>query len=517
MAKSQDAVFDIYLSDHWRVRGGPRTESDRAELRDRLIPLVIKAFGSVESSLDLLLKESPCARGHGVTTLIRAYQLLSLQLAREAAEAQDQAKEQRLEGFSDEFGELDLIENRTTAAAEKVRAILRVDICQLPANLGGTTVDSAAAVNLPSWQQVRDQFLLGAGEYPNVLAQWESGQRLWTLLSGPENEVAKPEALSLFKEAARMAVGLLGGRLDKGPSWQVWLDHMREKNRGFRKIALARSFHDVRVFLESETLPAGIPLGESGTIPHVFQESADFCEDIGATVGRMASRTSVDGASAAAQAPVAPSFNAEQVSGTMSRSLGVIREDPSPKKGISGLAGDERQAAPVSFDSIQKAHAPIDWGAIAAIMEANSADIAKVEEAMGSAIPLTPRNSEETIELLGRFSTDPKGLGLTAEQFGGLESGSQWLQHYHIWERSRRNLMRAKGRGGRPPKNQTREIHAEWVRVGKPKRTAAVCDRIAQTFFTFELEGLLRGSPQHRKVRERVRQAIQRVERRSAT
>jgi hypothetical protein len=132
MAHSRDAVFDIHLSDQWRVHGGPRRETDRAELRDRLIPLVTKAFGSVESSLDLLLKESPCATGNGIRTLIRAYQLLSLRLAREALEAQGREREQHFASFASLFEELDQSENRTTAEAEKVRALLRTSVCRLP-------------------------------------------------------------------------------------------------------------------------------------------------------------------------------------------------------------------------------------------------------------------------------------------------------------------------------------------------------------------------------------------------
>jgi hypothetical protein len=78
-------------------------------------------------------------------------------------------------------------------------------------------------------------------------------------------------------------------------------------------------------------------------------------------------------------------------------------------------------------------------------------------------------------------------------------------------------LVEPANRGGRPLKAQTRDIHAEWARLGKPRKTAAVCDRIAEVFFPAELKGVRRGSQPHRKVRERVRQAIQRFERRSAT
>jgi hypothetical protein len=77
--------------------------------------------------------------------------------------------------------------------------------------------------------------------------------------------------------------------------------------------------------------------------------------------------------------------------------------------------------------------------------------------------------------------------------------------------------MRRETKAGRPPKDQTCKIHAEWVRLGEPRITGTICDKIAKIVFAEELKGIERGSPQHRKVRERVRQAIQRHERRVTT
>jgi hypothetical protein len=44
MAENSDDLIDTYLSDQWRVHGGPRSREDREELRDRLIPIIIKAL-----------------------------------------------------------------------------------------------------------------------------------------------------------------------------------------------------------------------------------------------------------------------------------------------------------------------------------------------------------------------------------------------------------------------------------------------------------------------------------------
>jgi hypothetical protein len=78
-------------------------------------------------------------------------------------------------------------------------------------------------------------------------------------------------------------------------------------------------------------------------------------------------------------------------------------------------------------------------------------------------------------------------------------------------------LQPPRGKAGRPISAATKKIHAEWVRIERPEVKGAVCDRIAQALFPDEVKDVTRGSEQFRKVRERVRQAILRCERRAAT
>ncbi len=150
MADSQDAVFDVHLSDQWRIHCGPVKKSDRAELRDRIIPLIINTFGSVDSSLDLLLKESPCSTGRRVTTLIRAYELFCLQRSREGAEVHDHDRQQHFAKVATEFGELGGFENGKILTAgpddDKIRAVLRTNFCRLPIGLDTTVQLPGAAV-----------------------------------------------------------------------------------------------------------------------------------------------------------------------------------------------------------------------------------------------------------------------------------------------------------------------------------------------------------------------------------
>jgi hypothetical protein len=185
---------------------------------------------------------------------------------------------------------------------------------------------------------------------------------------------------------------------------------------------------------------------------------------------------------------------------------------------VNALEAGLRYAA----DAVHMAGNTIGWDVLTEGLERLQSDMSAIENAVEDAVPLTSPSGEGLQQLILRFSTDPKGLGLSAQQFWTMMP-YEWLDRYREWERARNSRILAKqrslsgGKSGRPPKDQTGKIHAEWTRIGKPHRTAAVLDRIADAFFADELKGILRGSPQHRKVRERVRQALQRCEKRTAT
>jgi hypothetical protein len=133
-----NSLIDTYLSDQWRICGGAPNRQLREEFRDRLIPVVIKFFGSVDASLDVLLKESPCSNGNGIKTLVRAYELYCLRMKREAVETRDEAREQFFARFETQFHDLHISEREALGTAafdsEEIRAILRTDFCLLPAN-----------------------------------------------------------------------------------------------------------------------------------------------------------------------------------------------------------------------------------------------------------------------------------------------------------------------------------------------------------------------------------------------
>jgi hypothetical protein len=60
-------------------------------------------------------------------------------------------------------------------------------------SLAGGSVATTAS---PNWQEIRDKFLQGAAAYPDLLAHWDSRDKLWTLRDGSQ------ESDRLFKEAA---------------------------------------------------------------------------------------------------------------------------------------------------------------------------------------------------------------------------------------------------------------------------------------------------------------------------
>lgn len=138
-----------------------------------------------------------------------------------------------------------------------------------------------------SISEVRAKFLQGAFEHADLLAHWDSREELWTFRGAREGEaqrIADPESERLFKETARIAVGLLRKSGDKIPSYHVWLNLMRKEKRGFRRILKPRTWSQYRPIAESEEPRdlSDVPLSENGQIAHVFKESAEFCEDLAA-------------------------------------------------------------------------------------------------------------------------------------------------------------------------------------------------------------------------------------------
>jgi hypothetical protein len=112
------------------------------------------------------------------------------------------------------------------------------------------------------------------------------------------------------------------------------------------------------------------------------------------------------------------------------------------------------------------------------------------------------------------------GIAFVPEQQSAPEMiTAQEAAHYRNWESSHvsqvlaKDKKKPKGKAGRPPEGRTGEIHAAWIKLGTPEITAAICDKIGKQFFTDELKGFKPGSAQHKKVRERIRQAINRARR----
>lgn len=149
---------------------------------------------------------------------------------------------------------------------------------------------------------VRAKFLQGATRHPNLFAHWDSLQKLWTYLDRPvdeqgkpdpyQSDLADPEAVRLLKEAARIAISRL--RHSRDPESRalastlreplhVWLDFMKTKERGFRRIVQLtrwRGGEPMEAFMESGAVPPDARLTENGTIHRVFVESAILWDDL---------------------------------------------------------------------------------------------------------------------------------------------------------------------------------------------------------------------------------------------
>jgi len=139
---------------------------------------------------------------------------------------------------------------------------------------------------MASWQDILTRLRQGATEHPKLSARWHSREKRWTHYSGAVQDAgpADPEAEHDFKEAARAALALAGKSAGLAPPWCVWLDLLRQGNRGFCRIKQHRpvSFSLISRHLEQGTeLPEhAYRLLEDGTIPGIFRESAELFEDI---------------------------------------------------------------------------------------------------------------------------------------------------------------------------------------------------------------------------------------------
>jgi hypothetical protein len=74
----------------------------------------------------------------------------------------------------------------------------------------------------------------------------------------------------------------------------------------------------------------------------------------------------------------------------------------------------------------------------------------------------------------------------------------------------KKRIINPRVKVGRRQKDQTRQIADSWEKMGCPEITATVCDKIGKQFFAEELKESRPGSSGHKRVRERVRKAIER-------
>jgi len=145
----------------------------------------------------------------------------------------------------------------------------------------------------PFWADTRAKFERGAEKCAGLSAHWEAGQDLWTFRDDPPGSEARTpagsECESLFKEAAAIAVRLLGDSRDPylralagtlRQPWNVWLDLMRREKRGFSRIRIVRA-SQFRAIAEGKRIDlSAAPLSENGAIGQLFKQASDFCVDL---------------------------------------------------------------------------------------------------------------------------------------------------------------------------------------------------------------------------------------------
>ena len=150
----------------------------------------------------------------------------------------------------------------------------------------------------------------------------------------------------------------------------------------------------------------------------------------------------------------------------------------------------------------------------AKVLEEAYREFAEQEAAVSNALPLTPMDSQDYSDLLWRFSTDKRALGLPPAV--PLETTyGEWLKRYREYVK-KLGKSSPKGQPGAPRKPLTDRIRHEWEKRGSPEKpSASVLDAIARAVFpTKRIEP---GTEDHRRQRELTRQAIKRISKSGAS
>jgi hypothetical protein len=85
-ARMVPPILDAYVSERFRINGGPRDRSEREKLHEQFCILGVDFAGTVESCLDLLLRVSPNSDGRRIKDLLSALEIELLKAKRKAAE-----------------------------------------------------------------------------------------------------------------------------------------------------------------------------------------------------------------------------------------------------------------------------------------------------------------------------------------------------------------------------------------------------------------------------------------------
>ena len=122
--------LDAYVSERFRISGGPREWGEREKLHEQFCILAVDFAGEFENCLDLLLRVSPNSNGRLIRDLLSGLEIELLKVSRRAAEdgnhavkAYCSALEQRRVALRNEFAKY--------GDPAELQATLRVD-CQPP-------------------------------------------------------------------------------------------------------------------------------------------------------------------------------------------------------------------------------------------------------------------------------------------------------------------------------------------------------------------------------------------------
>lgn len=143
----------------------------------------------------------------------------------------------------------------------------------------------------------------------------------------------------------------------------------------------------------------------------------------------------------------------------------------------------------------------VDWDSANGYVQKFEAERAAVFARLQDIIPAFT-DERDMYKAFERFGTHSNGLGLTEDELIDLLGHrGEFMKRFRAW--SPKGLSR-----GAPKKPEAEKTRAHWVKMGRPRLTAGVCDELAQHTYPGDYARAERYSTARKTLRDRVARQV---------